>query len=689
YNGNISNSYSIGNLIGDSSVGGLVGNSEEVTISNSYSIANVTGNNFVGGLVGYLYNGNISNSYSIGNLIGDSSVGGLVGYLYNGNISNSFFNYEISGNISSCGYFENGECIGSFGKTTAEMKDIDTFLNSGWSISISEQNNLNNGYPFLGWQIKNYTNIWFIRSNKLLENCLSISKPGFYNLTENIQSPGNCIVISSDDVILNLNEKSVSAGGIAVLAIGRKNISVINGFINSSSIGVLFENVQNASFKNVSFLDNSFGLNLTGTNNLVENSLFFRNIVALSMTGNNSFVMSNSLGEIRWDKDLFVGGRETVNICGGGIPHPDCYQEITKYSRIDPSTISITKGKITIDPTLLNDNPSLAGPVLVKIYDYFKGSYSDRFLNIGVDEKICNRFTNPSCYNFTSLKAVPAVFNVSNIGNGLITLGFRANKTKRIEGYKGWNLVGLSNPSVDKIPLSEADNYILTDYNLTLSKGWNIINYPVPIEKSFQDSVLVDGMSLQNASRAGKIKGGMIYYNKNYNENNPSFKFVGVRNSGESTLRENRGYYIYSEENGTVLTFKNVVPIEKEAAVKNHKIRIGDIHFINLSSGEVRNITRAVEVLNKSLCVVEKNNTISRDGLWFGYGVCNCFMNNNLSCKWLYSNSTIYWWDVTKEEGKGRFENQPYLNYEYLFNSSQGIFVKFNYPDIAILLPGD
>jgi hypothetical protein len=103
YNGNISNSYSTGNVSGETSVGGLVGKNYKGTVSNSYSTGNVTvtGASYVGGLVGYIDEGNISNSYSTGNVTGAGYVGGLVGRNSNGNgstISNSYSTGNVTGN---------------------------------------------------------------------------------------------------------------------------------------------------------------------------------------------------------------------------------------------------------------------------------------------------------------------------------------------------------------------------------------------------------------------------------------------------------------------------------------------------------------------------------------------------------------------------------------------------------------
>jgi hypothetical protein len=133
--GNISNSYSTGNVSGESDVGGLVGQNEG-TVSNSYSTGNVTGNYDVGGLVGTNDDGNISNSYSTGNVTGEENVvGGLVGFNDNGgSVSDSYWDRESTGQSSSAVLPD------SNGLTTSEMQgssaegNMDAFdFTSTWS----------------------------------------------------------------------------------------------------------------------------------------------------------------------------------------------------------------------------------------------------------------------------------------------------------------------------------------------------------------------------------------------------------------------------------------------------------------------------------------------------------------------------------------------------------------------------
>jgi hypothetical protein len=138
--GSISNCYSTGAVSGDSSyVGGLVGYNSSSSISNCYSTGTVSGFYYVGGLVGYNAYGSISNCYSTGAVSGTSYVGGLVGYNnLAASVASSFWDTQTSGRTTSAG---------GTGKTTAEMKQINTFAN--WDFVETWGIEDNQTYPFL------------------------------------------------------------------------------------------------------------------------------------------------------------------------------------------------------------------------------------------------------------------------------------------------------------------------------------------------------------------------------------------------------------------------------------------------------------------------------------------------------------------------------------------------------------
>lgn len=123
---------------------GIYGNGVGSSISDSYAMGSANGNAKSGGLVGvHLVNGTITRCFSTG-LVTGGITGGLVG---SGDILTtiSFWDMQTSGQAASAG---------GTGKTTVQMKDIITFADAGWDISRCTAN-LNDGYPFLSWQMGN------------------------------------------------------------------------------------------------------------------------------------------------------------------------------------------------------------------------------------------------------------------------------------------------------------------------------------------------------------------------------------------------------------------------------------------------------------------------------------------------------------------------------------------------------
>jgi hypothetical protein len=104
----------------------------------------VTGHMEIGGIVGYNYNGSLTACYATGLVDGNDYVGGLVGWNVFGSLIACFWDVNTSGWTTSAG----GE-----GKTTAQMKDPNTFISAGWDFvniwDICEGTN----YPRLQWQI--------------------------------------------------------------------------------------------------------------------------------------------------------------------------------------------------------------------------------------------------------------------------------------------------------------------------------------------------------------------------------------------------------------------------------------------------------------------------------------------------------------------------------------------------------
>ncbi len=129
--GDISSCYCTGSVSGEGDqIGCLVGSNISGTISNSYSVGTVIGGDYAGGFCGN-NNSIISNCYAIGEVQGVGAVGGFCGANVNGEINSCFWNSDVSGLDNSYG----GE-----GLPTSEMKKQSTYTDSGWDF-VSESIN--------------------------------------------------------------------------------------------------------------------------------------------------------------------------------------------------------------------------------------------------------------------------------------------------------------------------------------------------------------------------------------------------------------------------------------------------------------------------------------------------------------------------------------------------------------------
>jgi hypothetical protein len=151
--GVITSSSSTGTISGERYVGGLVGfNARNIT--SSYSMSAVSGDHTIGGLAGFnSVNTLIASCYSTGEVSGNRNVGGLVGDSFDiDDITSSFWDTETSGL---------NESSGGLGLPTADMQNINTFLDAGWDFVCETENGPNDvwiipegDYPRLTWEFE-------------------------------------------------------------------------------------------------------------------------------------------------------------------------------------------------------------------------------------------------------------------------------------------------------------------------------------------------------------------------------------------------------------------------------------------------------------------------------------------------------------------------------------------------------
>ena len=121
--------YTITNIISTrQQVGGFAGRTKG-QILNCWARGKVQGTSSVGGFAGLLEGGIITNCYAATLLEGDEDVGGFVGKRGTaGTVNSCVWDKEVSGVETDA---SEG---GAVGKTTAEMKNRQTYIDLGWSI---------------------------------------------------------------------------------------------------------------------------------------------------------------------------------------------------------------------------------------------------------------------------------------------------------------------------------------------------------------------------------------------------------------------------------------------------------------------------------------------------------------------------------------------------------------------------
>jgi hypothetical protein len=137
---------------GSNWTGGMFGSSRG-KVFDCYTNCTVTGVSRVGGFAGHAEEGSFNECFSYGAVSGSgSNIGGLVGSKNIGTANYSFWDTQTSGQASSA--------LGT-GKTTAQMKDIDTFI-PVWDIVLKA--NHDGQQATAVWYIddgNDYPRLWF------------------------------------------------------------------------------------------------------------------------------------------------------------------------------------------------------------------------------------------------------------------------------------------------------------------------------------------------------------------------------------------------------------------------------------------------------------------------------------------------------------------------------------------------
>lgn len=155
-------------VVGSYSVGGLVGFNEG-DISDSYALGDVNGVSSVGGMAGSCwdkyYPVSLSHSYAAGRVVAEDIAGGLVGNGYTRDCyAACFWDANVNNDLTGIGNNYSDPC-GVIGETTENMKLTGTYIDTGWDFVGRTKDTANrswrlceNGidYPWLAWQFTEY-----------------------------------------------------------------------------------------------------------------------------------------------------------------------------------------------------------------------------------------------------------------------------------------------------------------------------------------------------------------------------------------------------------------------------------------------------------------------------------------------------------------------------------------------------
>ncbi|MEN6309824.1 MAG: GLUG motif-containing protein [Anaerohalosphaeraceae bacterium] len=314
--GTISRCHASGTVMGISSVGGLVGyNFSSGSIYQCYALGAASGSgNSIGGLCGYAAAGAIGQCYAAGLVTGTAFAGGLCGF-NSGTVSDCFWDMETSGKSASAGG------SGVAGKTTAQMKTLETFTSAGWIFAdipgrTPEWQMAGNRYPrLMTVKVYNYSGGYgtaaepYNISNvedllELSENWMDYNK--FFILTADIDLQGyvfNTALIAPNfsNSIFEYNEYIVANfQGVAFTG-------VFDGCGNNIR-NLVFEDDFDGLGNMVIGLFGYIDLNAEVRNLTVKGTIIDKGYFAGILAGHNSGLISNCTcsGMIEWAR--YIGG---------------------------------------------------------------------------------------------------------------------------------------------------------------------------------------------------------------------------------------------------------------------------------------------------------------------------------------------------------------------------------------------
>ena len=180
----------------------------------------------------------------------------------------------------------------------------------------------------------------------------TITTPGYYCLAADVTLlAGSFVATNTSDVVLDLNQHTITAGeGLSVLA-GNNRVTIQNGFIVSSATNglILTGTNENITLKNLEISSSPNGISCTNQSNLLISNINISDVSngILPTTCNNTIIQDcNIIGKI--DSTSLIG----LSFNAGGITAPN---NCILINRVKVDTFAIGFNFLNISSLQAND----------------------------------------------------------------------------------------------------------------------------------------------------------------------------------------------------------------------------------------------------------------------------------------------------------------------------------------------
>jgi Right handed beta helix region len=157
---------------------------------------------------------------------------------------------------------------------------------------------------------------------RLFVACGVITAPGTYIALANINATGDCLVVQSDFVTIDLGGYVITGNGtgsgiVESQAVGRRGITVRNGFVTNFQNGIALSNSSGVRVENMNVTGNlSQGINLGGMSTALRNTVAFNGGTGIAL-GQRGLAEGNNVSEnIGSGISVDLGGNVTGNTVG-------------------------------------------------------------------------------------------------------------------------------------------------------------------------------------------------------------------------------------------------------------------------------------------------------------------------------------------------------------------------------------